>query len=387
MSDQKKSDIPFNFAPAGTVTFLFTDIEGSTQLLSRLRKRYSTLLSELRRILRKILVKWHGHEIGTEGDSFYAVFPRAKDAVSAAVEIQLELAEKKWPDDVSVLLRIGIHTGEPWVDKEGYTGLDVHRTARITNIGHGGQVLLSETTSALVRDELPPGVSLLVLGLHHLKDMESPENIRQLVIQGLHSEFPPINSLDTISKEGEAADDLDFLYQTLEAAGIPEVKYDLNDILRITTFGGLTIHLGTKPVTMFSSRKAEALLVYLVFNQQPFQHQVLAEMLWEGRSQSSAMSNLKVALNTLTNMLGDYLIINQDTLEINLEAPIWLDATVFQKFVNDRQFESALKLYHGAFLEGFNIRSAHVFEDWVVKQRGRLKNLAQVAMDNRTESN
>lgn len=331
--------------------------------------------------MREILRKWHGHEIGTEGDSFFAAFPRAKDAVSAAVEIQRRLAEVKFLDEVFVLLRIGIHTGEPWVDMEGYTGLDVHRAARITNIGHGGQVLLSETTSALIRDELPPGVSMRGLGLFHLKDMESPENIHQLVIQDLPSDFPPLNSMHTISNEGEAGGDLDQLLQTLEEAGILEGKYDLNDILRIKTFGGLTINLGAKPVHVFSSPKVEALLVYIACNQQPVPHQVLAEMLWEGRSQSLAMSNLRVARENLEKMLGDYLTINQDTMEINQESPVWLDVTVFEKLLNDGQFKSALSLYHGAFLEGFKIRSAHVFDGWVLQQRRRLNDLAKDAMD------
>lgn len=387
MSAQNKSNIPLDLPPDGTVTFLFSDIEGSTQLLNKLRKRYSTLLSELRRILREIMVKWHGHEIGTEGDSFFAAFPRATDALNAAVEIQRRLADKKWPDDVSVLLRVGLHTGEPWVDEEGYTGLDVHRAARITNVGHGGQVLLSETTSALVRDELPYGVSLMDLGLHRLKDMESREQIRQLVIQYLPSEFPPLNSLDLITIDGDSTDDLDFLSQTLAEAGIPDGKFTLDDILRVTTFGGLTIHIGTKPVTSFTSRKVEALLLYLACTRRPFERQFLAEMLWEGRSQTLAMSNLRVALKGLDKVFGDFLNITQDTVEMNPEAPLWLDVFVFEKMVNNGDFGSALKLYQGDFLEGFQIRSARAFEEWIAKKREYYKNLVQDWVDDNTTRN
>ena len=182
--------------PGGTVTFMFSDIEGSTELLKRLRDKYVTLLADQRKIIRGIFNKWNGHEVGTEGDSFFVSFPRATYALNAAVEIQRALAAHTWPDDVEVQIRMGLHTGEPInVTEEGYDGIDVHRAARIAHVGHGGQVLLSETTTALVRDELPDGVSLLELGHHSLKDIDRPERIRQLVIEGLPAEFPPLTSL------------------------------------------------------------------------------------------------------------------------------------------------------------------------------------------------
>ena len=192
MSDQIKSDLPFSELPEGTVTFLFTDIEGSTQLLDRLRDQYATLLADQRRILRGAFTKWNGSEIDTQGDAFFVAFPRATDAVSAAVDIQHALATHTWPQGVEVNVRMGLHTGEPLTVEEGYVGMDVHRAARIAHVGRGGQVLLSETTAALVRDELPERVSLLDLGRHRLKDLSQPEHIRQLVIQGLPSEFPPL---------------------------------------------------------------------------------------------------------------------------------------------------------------------------------------------------
>jgi len=182
--------------PSGTITFLFTDIEGSTQLLSQLRDQYATLLADQRRILRDAFADWHGQEVDTQGDSFFVAFPRATQAACAAVEIQRALAANTWPEDVKVRVRMGLHTGEPLKDEEGYVGMDVHRAARIAHVGHGGQVLLSETSAALVRDELPEGVSFLDLGRHHLKDLHQPEHIRQLVIEGLPSEFPPLKTRD-----------------------------------------------------------------------------------------------------------------------------------------------------------------------------------------------
>jgi len=187
--------------PEGTVTFLFTDIEGSTNLLRLLGDEYVKVLADQRRICRDIFAKWHGREVDTQGDSFFVSFPKATEAVAAAVEIQRSLTEHRWPQEVSVRVRMGLHTGEPLAAEEGYVGMDVHRAARIASIGHGGQVLLSETSAALVRDDLPEGTSMLDLGRHRLKDIEQPESVKQLVIQGLPSEFPPLRSLAAIDAE------------------------------------------------------------------------------------------------------------------------------------------------------------------------------------------
>jgi class 3 adenylate cyclase len=199
MDGENKIENPLPVLPEGTVTFIFTDIEGSTELLKQLGHKYATVLADKRRILREIFSHWNGQEVDTQGDSFFVSFPRATEAVAAAVEIQQALAEHTWPEDVEIRLRIGLHTGEPLVAEEGYVGFDVHRAARIGNVGHGAQVLLSETTAALVMDELPEGVSLLDLSKHRLKDVRRPERIRQLVIEGLPAEFPPLKSLEALA--------------------------------------------------------------------------------------------------------------------------------------------------------------------------------------------
>jgi WD40 repeat protein/class 3 adenylate cyclase len=201
MSTQPSSLVSFPNLPEGTVTFLFTDIEGSTRLLSSLREKYALLLEDHRRILREVFNHWDGHEVDTQGDAFFVAFSRATRAVAAAVDAQRLLNEHAWPEGVVVRVRMGIHTGEPWNGAEGYVGMDVHRAARIAHVGLGGQVLLSETTTALVRDELPQGVSLLDLGRHLLKDIHRPERIHQLVIEGLPSEFPPLTSLEVLPSE------------------------------------------------------------------------------------------------------------------------------------------------------------------------------------------
>jgi class 3 adenylate cyclase len=177
--------------PSGTVTFVFTDIEGSTSLLKRLGDRYAELLAQHRRLLRETFAAYDGQEIDTQGDAFFFSFPRARQAVAAAVDAQRAHDDATWPDGVAVRVRMGLHTGEPLVGEEGYTGLDVVRAARIAGSGRGGQVLLSETTRALVGANVPEGVAVRGLGSHRLKDLDEPEPIYELVGEGLAAEELP----------------------------------------------------------------------------------------------------------------------------------------------------------------------------------------------------
>jgi class 3 adenylate cyclase len=178
----------------GTVTFVFTDIEGSTKLLERLGDRYAEALAEHRRILRDAFGPRGGREIDTQGDAFFYAFERARDAVAAAVAAQRALATHGWPDGEEVRVRMSVHTGEPVVGEEGYVGIDVHRAARICSAGHGGQVLLSATTAALVSGALPDGVTQVPLGDLRLKDLSQPERVVQLEIDGLPGSFPPLRT-------------------------------------------------------------------------------------------------------------------------------------------------------------------------------------------------
>jgi class 3 adenylate cyclase len=176
--------------PRGTVTFVFTDIEGSTELLKQLGERYRELLSEHRRIVREAIAAESGIEIDTQGDAFFFVFPLARDAVAAAVEVQRAHATRDWPDRVVVRVRIGLHTGEPSFHDEGYLGLDVVRAARICTVGRGGQILLSETTRALIGSTLPEGVSVFPLGERHLRGLDEPERVYELEIEDLETPGP-----------------------------------------------------------------------------------------------------------------------------------------------------------------------------------------------------
>lgn len=169
--------------PSGTVTFLFSDIESSTSLLKQLGDGpYAELLAGHRRLVRETFARFGGQEIDTQGDAFFYSFSRARDAVAAAVEAQRAHAATAWPGDVAVRLRIGLHTGEPAVGDEGYTGLDVVRASRLAAIGRGGQVLLSDTTRAIVANDLPDGVRIRSLGERRLRDIERPEPLTELLI-------------------------------------------------------------------------------------------------------------------------------------------------------------------------------------------------------------
>jgi YVTN family beta-propeller protein len=182
--------------PTGTVTFLFTDIEGSTLLLKQLDERYGEVLAEHQFLLRSAFAAHAGREIDTQGDAFFVAFARAKDAVAAVVDAQRALAEHDWPDGTQVRVRMGLHSGEPVVGEHSYHGLGVHQAARIGAAANGGQVLLSSSTRELVKNELPNGVRLRDLGSRRLKDIDDPERLYQLVIEGLPSEFPRLRTVD-----------------------------------------------------------------------------------------------------------------------------------------------------------------------------------------------
>jgi YVTN family beta-propeller protein len=182
--------------PTGTVTFLFTDVEGSTRLLKQLRDRYGEVLREHGRLLREAFARHGGHVVDTQGDSFFVAFASARQAVLAAVEAQRSLAEHDWPDETDLRVRMGIHTGQAAATEERYLGLAVHRAARIAAAGHGGQVLVSQTTHNLLEDEEHelPGVDLRDLGEQRLKDLDRPVRVFQVTAQGLRTDFPPLRT-------------------------------------------------------------------------------------------------------------------------------------------------------------------------------------------------
>ncbi len=182
----------------GTVTLLFTDIEGSTAGLTRLGDAaYSAVLEDHHRIIRSSLQAFGGVEQETRGDSFFAVFASASACISAALQMQRDLRAHNWPSGEELRVRMGVHTGEASEASTGMVGYEVHRAARIAAVGYGGQILVSSSTVALVQDSLPPGASVLHLGSHRLKDLRRPEVIFQLIAGDLQDQFPPLRSLNS----------------------------------------------------------------------------------------------------------------------------------------------------------------------------------------------
>ena len=178
--------------PTGTVTFLFTDIEGSTRLLERLgAERYAESLQLHHRLVRHVVAQHGGYEVDSEGDAFFVAFDRAGDAVAAAAASQQALAAAAWPDDRPIRVRMGIHTGEPLTAPPKYVGLDVHKAARVMAAGHGGQVLISAATRRLLGDD----AGVVDLGEHRLKDLSQAEPLYQLVVDGLPCDFPALKTL------------------------------------------------------------------------------------------------------------------------------------------------------------------------------------------------
>src|SRR6266540_3481641 len=173
---------------------MFTDIEGSTKLLERLLERYAIVLEEHRDIMRGSFERWGGYEVDTQGDSFFVAFGSAAAAVECAVEVQRGLAGHEWPEGVSVLVRIGIHTGEPILAPTGYIGVDVHRGARIGAAAHGGQILVSAATHDALQSLPVEGVEMVSVGVQRFKGLSEPISVFQVRAPELLTDFPPIRT-------------------------------------------------------------------------------------------------------------------------------------------------------------------------------------------------
>ena len=176
--------------PTGFVTLLMTDIEGSTRLLRRLGDRYGDLLNDVRGILRTAVLRAGGREIDARADEYFAVFEQARPAVEAAVAVQRALGKRRWPDDLDVRVRVGIHSGRPTLTEVGYIGLAVHTTARVCSTAHGGQIVVSARTRVAVGTSAPTGVRFRSLGRHRLPGLPAVETLFQIQSKGLRGSFP-----------------------------------------------------------------------------------------------------------------------------------------------------------------------------------------------------
>jgi class 3 adenylate cyclase len=218
--------------PGGTVTFLFSDVEGSTRLLEQLGDRYQDVHRDHRRILREQLSEAGGREIDTQGDAFFFSFTRARDAVAGAVAGQRALAEHEWPEGAEVKVRMGLHTGEPTVGEEGYLGMDVVRAARICSAGHGGQILLSETTRALVGNNVPEGVEVRDLGQANLKDIQH-ERIYELALEERPGAFPALKAAAPETSADDLAAEIQRRVHAQILAGFEEPESESEAISKV----------------------------------------------------------------------------------------------------------------------------------------------------------
>ena len=192
---ERRSRAPdFSTFPTGAVTFLMTDIEGSTALLRRLEDRYTGVLRDVRSVIRNAVRGCDGRAVEATGDEFLAVFERASAALEAAVDLQRAMGTREWPDALDVRVRAGVHAGRPTLTETGYVGLSVHTVARVCFVGRGGQILVSGRTKTAMQRTLPRGVRLRSLGSHRLAGLPQPLTLYQAEGEGLMTGFPPLRA-------------------------------------------------------------------------------------------------------------------------------------------------------------------------------------------------
>lgn len=182
--------------PTGVVTFLLTDIEGSSMLLNRLGDGYAPVLRDVRLVIRNAVRRFGGLRVDATGDEFLSVFEKPVPAIEAAIDLQLGMAARKWPDWVQVRVRAGVHTGRPALTDSGYVGVAVNTVSRVSDCGHGGQIVVTDKTRAAVADLLPSGVTFRNLGEHRLPGLPQPEALFQIGAKGLLTRFPELRRTD-----------------------------------------------------------------------------------------------------------------------------------------------------------------------------------------------
>ena len=353
--------------PRGTVTLLFSDIEGSTRLVIRLRDRYVDLLSQHHQLLRAAFEEHGGREIGTQGDAFVVAFSRAKEAVAAAVASQRALADHEWPEGAQVKVRIGIHTGEPSLGEEGYQGLGVHRAARICAAGHGGQILLSNASRELIEDELSDDLALVDLGENRLKDLERPERIFQVVYPGVDLSFPPLNTVGRERVEAPSGGQ----------AGRPQAA------LRIELLGGFRVAAGEVTVNeaAWRLRKARGLIKLLALTPEHSLHrEQVIETLWPESDPAAAANNLRQALFVARRALDSCgedgaarMGLAQDVLSLATER-LEIDVEEFEEAAAEAERAPSIANHRAAIdLYGGELLPEDRFDEWATARRRALR--------------
>jgi DNA-binding SARP family transcriptional activator/class 3 adenylate cyclase len=327
------------------VTFLFTDVEGSTRLLKQLRDRYAEVLAAHREILRAAVEGSSGRAIDTQGDAYFAAFHRAKDAVTAAVVAQRALAAHPWPDGAEIRVRMGIHTGEPAVGSDSYVGLGVHRAARICAAGHGGQILVSQTTRELLRDDPPSETDLRDLGEQRLKDVDHPERVYQVVAAGLRDDFPPL--------------------QTAVAGAARSTPARAGWDFRI--LGPLEVWKDARALPLGGPRTRSVLALLLLHADRVVSTDQLVDEIWGEEPPRTATTSLQNSISQLRKLLGpDRLLtrppgyvlhVEQDELDLQRFERLVAEARVAEPEERAQKLRDALALWRGAPLADFGFES------------------------------
>jgi DNA-binding SARP family transcriptional activator/class 3 adenylate cyclase len=346
--------------PGGAVAFLFSDIEGSTQHLRALGDDYAGLLEEHRRLLRDAFESHAGLVVDSQGDSFFAVFPRVKDAAAAAAQGQRSLAEHVWPGAAQVRVRMGIHAGEPVVSEGRYVGLSVHRAARICASAQGGQVLLSQAAASLLADNEPQDVSVRDLGVHELKDFDRPEPLYQLVVEGLPSDFPA-------------------LARTAPTRGI-----------EFRVLGPLEVVRDGAPVVVGGQRQRALLALLLIRANEIVSIERLVDELWGEHPPKTATTSLQNAVVQLRKAIGPDVLVTRHPGYVLKVTPEQLDLAEFESLVRRARaaepaerlqlLRAALDLWRGAPLADF------AGEEFAQAEIRRLDELRLSATEDRIEA-
>jgi class 3 adenylate cyclase len=348
--------------PPGTVTFLFTDLEGSTQLLRRLGDAYAEVISEHRGLVESVVARHEGRVVDTQGDAFFVAFARAKDAVATALELQRAHAERRWPDGVRVPVRMGLHSGEPSIAEGGYVGLAVHRAARISGEARGGQILLSTATRELLEEALPTGLELRDLGEHRLKDFDRPERIFELASEGMAE-------------------------PTIDLAPLPAFR----------VLGPLEVHADGRALELGGAKPRALLTVLLLHLGEVVSTDHLIDELWGERPPKSAHHLLHVYVSRLRKSLApvfaESLVSRPPGYVLEID-PDELDARRFERLLGEGRrllaaedadaaadrLRTALELWRGPALADFT------YEPFAQAEIARLEELRAVALEERIEA-
>jgi len=353
------------------LTFLFTDLEGSTLLWQRQPEAMMAALARHDDLLRAAVEAARGRVVKNTGDGIHAVFDSVQDALSACIQAQCSLQAEHWGETGPLKVRMGLHCGEAHVRAGDYFGAAVNHAARLMDAAHGGQVLLSGVAAGLAVESLPDGVAMRDLGAHRLKDLLQPVRVYQLLHPALPADFPAIASLDRLPDDADEVGDKPV---TAQAAR-----------LGLTFFGAFQATLDGRPLTHFRSANNQGLLVYLALQcERPFPRETLATLFWPDESDQNARNNLRQSLYQLRKLLGDleeeragppFLLAERLTAQFNPDSDYSLDVRRFLLAVERRDLQAAAGYYQGELLPGFTCDSAE-FEDWLRQQREYLHRLA-----------